>query len=147
MADANVADICTRLYDIHKTESRITAARYFPTNPGRLRLPVVWALPSAAQRSNQGTGIRRVQRNFLIQCWVGDFLEGIATETAERNAEDLIPVIENLYDFNRRRLEMNHQPLDIVVSAELAGDTGIIDRFGKAVVVFTLDVEYLKLKG
>ena len=42
------SDICERLYEINKTEPRITASRYFPTNLSRLRLPVVVALPGSA---------------------------------------------------------------------------------------------------
>lgn len=136
------SEICERLYDINKTEPRITASRYFPTNLSRLRLPVVVALPGSATYDYPATHLIDVARNFQLQCAVGDWNQGLLTETAQAHAEALLGIMRELYGFNRRRLELDRQPLPGVVRSALRSDTGIIDVSGMATLVFTLEVVY-----
>lgn len=139
-------DICQRLYEINLTEPRINAVRYFPNSLTRERLPLVVALPGSANYSYPATHMIDVRRNFNLQCVVGDWNEGILTETAQMHAEVLMGVIRDLYAFNRTRLELNRKPLSGVNGAALRTDVGIISVANKATLVFTLEINYRNSK-
>jgi hypothetical protein len=142
IANTSEADICTRLFDIHKTEPRITASRYWPTDLSRLRLPVVVAVPSQAVYQKPSTTQIEIARIFAIHACAGDWNQGMPTESAQRNAEDLFVVMRDLYGFARLRLELDHHALEGVIKAELKTDVGLVDRSGKATLIFNLEVTY-----
>lgn len=141
-ANTMETDICDRIHAINRTEPKINAVRYFPTSLSRVQLPLVVALPGAATYGNSGTQLIDVTRNFLLQCAVGDWNEGILTETAQKHSEDLLSIIREMYGFRRLRLDLDRQPLPGVNKSILLGDGGIINIAGKATIVFTLEVNY-----
>jgi hypothetical protein len=143
VAGITVSEILDRIYAINQTIPGCTAHRYYPTNFDRAKLPLIVALPSQAQHSHRTEYHHIKQRDFLLVCIVGSFLDGLPTESAQREAERLISVIEEIYSA-REGLELNQGYLNFVTSAELRTDTGIInyEGTGKAAVLPVLNVTY-----
>lgn len=146
IAATNENEICTRFYDINRTDARISASRYWPQSLDRLRLPLVTVLVGTATYQKEGTGLLLVRRNFNLHAAVGSWSGGVLAETAQQNSELLCAVIRDLYAFDRERLQLDWKALNGVVKAELLNDVGLIDRGGIATLVSTVYVEYRAIK-
>lgn len=144
MADATPAVILDRLHAINQTiGGNVKSTRYFPQSLDGAKLPLLCAIPGQNARSSNHTNQKVSTRDYLLLGFVGDFLQGLPTQTAQANAEALIPLVENCYDpRNRLQLAAGDPGLDNINSAELRLDSGIIDYqgTGMAAVIWTLTI-------
>ena len=144
MAAATVAVILDRLHAINQLLGGVyKSTRYFPPSLDSAKLPLLCAIPGQNARSWNHTNQRLNTRDYLIMCFVGEFLQGLPTQTAQTNAETLMPLIEALYDQrNRLQLAAGDSGLDNINSADLRTDSGIIDYqgTGMAAIIYTLTV-------
>lgn len=144
MTDATPAVILDRIHAINQTiGGNVKSARYFPESLDSPKLPLLCAIPGQNARSSNHTNQKFSTRDYLILGFVGDFMQGLPTQTAQTNAEALIPLVEACYDQrNRLQLAAGDPGLDNINSADLRLDSGIIDyaNSGIATVIWTLTV-------
>lgn len=149
LPDPSVPIVLDRLYAINSQINGLSASRYFPANR---REKLITALPRAGRHNTERYGVEQLHtiRNYELILWIRNFFSGAIGETAQREAEELIDLVNYEY-WQRPRLELaavNHagvtvyEPLPIVMEdARIISDASIEVDKDLAVVRYTLSVE------
>lgn len=123
-----IVSVGDRLHAINQTITGVNAKRYWPTTYGNSALwPFVVPLPgrrTTAQNPRAGAEAQQKTRIWNLLIIVGAMTAGIPSESAQRNGESLLELLMDAYD-TLPRLELNDEPLGIVVSSVCLTDNGI----------------------
>src|SRR5690242_16810287 len=99
-----IVSVGDRLHAINSTVTEWTAKRYWPTNYASSALwPLVVPLPSrrtTAQSPRAGAELAHVTRLWSIIVITGTMMGGIPSETAQRNSEAALEILNDLYFSN-----------------------------------------------